>query len=37
MAAHLFSYIAMRHFGWWEMQYLKKIKKGEVTVKQVIL
>ncbi len=36
MAAHLFSYIAMRHFGWWEMQYLKKIKKA-VLIESILL
>lgn len=36
MAAHLFSYIAMRYVGRWKMQYLKKIKKA-VLVESILL
>lgn len=36
MAAHLFSYIAMRSAGWYEMQYLKKIKRA-ILIEGILL
>lgn len=36
MAAHLFSYIAMRYVGWWKMQYLKRMKKA-ILIEGILL
>lgn len=36
MAAHFFSYIAMRSAGWYGMQYLKKIKRA-ILIEGILL